>query len=85
MNRIYLFGRVIYKSKLKYAITPKLRLYVEITIETVLGERFNCTIYEDVLDRVERLDGLNYVYIVGGGTLEKDMLYVVVKEIYNFS
>lgn len=84
MNRIYLFGRVMYKSKLKYAITPKLRLYVEITIETILGERFNCTVYEDVMERIERLDDLNYVYIVGSGTLEEDMLCIVVRDIYSF-
>ena len=75
MNRIYLFGKIIGKSKLKYVIFPKLKVYIELVVQVASGYKYNCIVYEEVLDkindRIKKVDDVIYAYIIGKGVLEK--------------
>ena len=81
MNKVYLFGKVILKSKLKYIIEPKLKLYMELIIETISGDRFNCIVNEEMLDKVNALDEFTYVYVVGYGKMENGFR-VILQKVY---
>ena len=85
MNRVYLFGKLVYKSKLKYNILTKLNIYTELVIETSSGDMFQCIIDENNLDKVKRLNTTNFVYIIGSGFVVNDLFYVIVKNIWIFS
>lgn len=82
MNKIYLFGKIVSKSKLKYDISPKLKIYLEIVIETISGEQFNCVVLEDNSEKLQKLGDLSYVYIIGIGAFEKQMFKVIVSQIH---
>ena len=88
MNRVYLFGKIVYKSKLKYVLVPKVKVYIELIIQVSSGDKFNCIVNEDVLekikDRISKANETSYVYIIGKGMLENNMVYIVVKDIYIF-
>lgn len=84
MNKIYLFGKVVYKSKLRYKVLPKLKLYIELEIITAEGSRFCCVVKERLLDSIYDLKRGDYVYINGVGTITNNLLQVLVKEIYKF-
>ena len=81
MNKIYLFGNVISKSKLKYDIEQKLKLYVELVIETISGDRFKCIVNEEMLDKVNALDEFTYVYVVGYGKTGREFR-VILQKVY---
>ena len=82
MNKIYLFGKIISKSKLKYVIVPNLRIFIEILIETISGDIFTCVMDETILDEVRNIKLQDYVYITGMCKIETGMAFVIVKEIY---
>ena len=82
MNRIYLFGKIIYISKLKYIVKPKLKVYIEMVVETDSRDKFNCVVYEKNLEKLHGLYSLTCIYIVGSAILKNQLLKVIVNEIY---
>lgn len=89
MNKVYVFGKIVYKSKLKYIISPKLKVYMELIIQEASEYEFSCVVNEDVLkkikDGIRKVDEATYVYIMGEARLENNMLYIIVKDVYIFS
>ncbi len=65
MNKVYLFGKVVYKSKLKYSISPRLKVYVELVIECISGDKFNCVAKEEQCNNVAKININQNIFIVG--------------------
>ena len=84
MNKIYLFGKVVYISKLKYIIKPKLKLYLELTIKTIDGNIFNIFAKEELLDKIRLISKGDYVYINGYGRMCKEELNIYINELYRY-
>lgn len=82
MNKIYLFGKVIFKSKLKYIIEPKLKLYMEFTIQTISGDKFNCIACEEMCNILRNVATGNYIYIEGFAKFENNSLKIYVSKRY---
>ena len=82
MNKIYLFGKVMYISKLKYTIKPKLKLYLELTIKTIDGNIFNIFAKEELLDKIRLINKGDCVYISGYGKMNNCKLNVYIVEIF---
>lgn len=82
MNRIYLYGKVVFKSRLKYIIETKLKIYVEVIVKTSENNSFICVVNESNLDKLRCLNSNDYVYIDGYGIVSNKILTVVVNEIY---
>ena len=85
MNKIYLFGKIISKSKLKYIIEPKLKLYLELIIQTVSGNIFKCIVNEEFLDVSINIKEKDYVYIRGCGCIENNLLNVIITQLYKLN
>ncbi len=83
MNRAYLFGKIISKSKLKYIISPKLQVYISIVIETISGEKFKCIVNENILSNTVNISLMEYVYVIAECSVNNDELYLICKEIYS--
>jgi len=67
-------------------IVPKVKVYIELIIQVSSGDKFNCIVNEDVLekikDKIRKVNETSYVYIIGKAMLENNMIYIVVKDIY---
>ncbi|MBQ8044240.1 MAG: hypothetical protein IJ272_08895 [Clostridia bacterium] len=81
MNRIYLFGRVVFKSKLKYIIAPKLKVYIEVTIETISRDKFNVIFYEDKCDWIKNVRLKSYIFVEGFGIMDKEKIQIYINKI----
>jgi len=80
MKDLYLINLII------YVIVPKVKVYIELIIQVSSGDKFNCIVNEDVLekikDKIRKVNETSYVYIIGKAMLENNMIYIVVKDIY---
>jgi len=80
MKGLYLINLII------YVIVPKVKVYIELIIQVSSGDKFNCIVNEDVLekikDKIRKVNETSYVYIIGKAMLENNMIYIVVKDIY---
>ncbi len=65
MNKVYLFGKVVYKSKLKYIISPKLKVYIELVIETPSGDKFNFIANEEQCNNLVKISMNQTIFIIG--------------------
>ncbi len=65
MNRVYLFGKIVFKSKLKYIVSPKLQVFLEIVIETISKEKFKCIAYETLCNDLANIEENTYIVIMG--------------------
>lgn len=72
MNKVYLFGQVIYKSNLKYCISPKLEVHMECVIRTCDGNEFNCIVPEKLCNKLVCIKLGDYIYTMGHVVNRKD-------------
>ena len=82
MNKIYLFGKIIFKSKLKYIISPKLKLYLEVIVETISGDNFNCIVYENECELIKNIKLGDYIFIEGIGVINGNGFNIYINKLY---
>lgn len=82
MNKIYLLGKVVFKSKLKYIIQPKLKLYIELIIQTLDNNEICCIVPENLCHNLKHVSVNKHIYILGRGLYIDNKFSVLVEEIY---
>ena len=82
MNRIYLFGKVIFKSKLKYVIQLKLKIYIMLVIQTIDNNEICCIVPEKLCDNIKGVSVNTHIYILGRGLYIDNKFFVWVEETY---
>lgn len=81
MNKIKLYGKVLWVSDLKFDIYKKLRVYIEFKIQAISGDIFNCIAYDEICNEVRSICVGEYVYVLGSAFGEASYCSVYTQEI----
>lgn len=65
MNRIKIFGKVERISDLKFDISSKLKVYMDVEIVSVAGNNFKCLVYNKLCDKLRKIGIGEYIYALG--------------------
>ena len=83
MNRIKLFGTVENVSDLKFDISSKLKVYMELEIKTICGSIFKCIAYEKLCEKLRKAECSNHIYLCGFITYyDKNEYIIILNEIH---
>ena len=82
MNKVYLFGKILAKSKLKYIIQPKLKIYIMLVVQTIDNNEICCIVPENLCDNLKHTNINKHIYILGRGIYIDNKFSVLVEEMY---
>ena len=74
--------KVVLKSRLKYIISPKLKVYPEIVVKTISGVESNCMLYDEMCDLIRNVKLGKYKFREGYCEVVNNTLKVYTNKVY---